>query len=127
MSDWQELGTVKSGLDMGSSPVVMRVSKSTRIGDLSYEFGILRHGKVQMMRYWREERLYSMATLTKAATSLSLTSRLAGVEINREQFKLLIERNDFLVLVEDVMTGRQERQSKGRFGASIGQLTGKRK
>lgn len=125
VSDWEELGVIKAGLDAGWQPVVARVSVHRTNGELSYEFGVLRSGKVELLRYWRADRLYNLGTLLKVATSLSMTSTLTGSRMTPSLFRKVIERTDgLLLLVDEHMTGEQERETKGqkKFGASIGEL-----
>ena len=129
MSEWLELGVMTTGLETGRNPVVARVSKNVETGQLSYEFGILSSGKVRLQRYWREDRLYKLATLAKAAASMSLASMLLGKEISVESFERAVERSGgALQLVDSWMSGEQEKAAKKgkRFGATIGEMVGRK-
>jgi hypothetical protein len=119
---WVELGVVKAAAEFHSSPAVMRVSRNKETGDLSYEFGLLISGQVKIIRHWNESRIYSLTTLAKAAAALALSTTLSGLEITPEAFERVIANSPMLVLVENHMTPRQEKQAKSqrRFGATIG-------
>lgn len=130
MSDWQELGVMRAGFDTGRSPVVVRVSRNSKTGELSYEFGILRGGKVELLRYWREDRLYNLAMLLKAAAGLSLASTLSGMDVTPERLdRVVAQSGGALQLIDTWMTGEQEKAAKKnrRFGATIGELVGRSK
>jgi hypothetical protein len=128
-NEWIELGVIQSAAEMNSNPVVVRVSRNSKTGYLSYEFGLLASGKVQVIRHWGENRIYSLATLVKAAAALALSSNLTGADITAAQFERLVEREPMLRLVKDHFSAAQEQQNRRNknFGASIGtRLRGKR-
>jgi hypothetical protein len=123
---WKELVVVKSGLDTSRDPVVMRISKNDSTNVLSFEFGILAGGKMQALRYWREERLYSIAILGRTAAALDLSSHLSGAQLSREKIEQVIRATEILEIVEGWVGGKQEKESKKRFGTNLGSLMPKK-
>jgi hypothetical protein len=123
---WKELVVVKSGLDTSRAPVVLRISKNSETRELSYEFGILVSGKMKPLRYWREDRLFSVAMLIRAATSLSLSQLLTGASMTQEKLEQIIRATGVLEIVEGWVGSKQEKQSKKRFGTNLGSLMPKK-
>jgi hypothetical protein len=98
---YETLGVVKPVMSHRRHPVVVMINRNERTGDLSFQFGLLRRGHVDMVKYWREGAVMQMAMLAKAVAELSMGKQLAGIEFTSATLKKIIDDSPYLEWVEE--------------------------
>ena len=118
---YMDLGVIQVRMDNSRAPTGMRIQKDRSSGTLSFEFGRLVAGRLEPVRYWKEDALIHLATLSKFGASLHVLPMFLGIEITSESLKAL-HKDRHLMLVEEALTSRQVRQAEKnkKFGASLG-------
>lgn len=106
---YEIIGVIKTvTFSKKSSPVVVEISKNTRTEDLSFQFGLLRRGIVNPVRYWREESVMQMAVLAKVVSELMFANKIGVVNISAENLKNVIGSNPHLELVEEFVPKKEQ-------------------
>jgi hypothetical protein len=124
---YEDLAVITNTLDMGRAPIGVRVQKDRETGTLSFEFGRMVSGKLEPVRYWKEDNLIYLSSLSKLAATLHILPILGGTQVTAEMLRTHLKNSVFKVQ-EEALTSHQQRQSEKnrKFGATIGERTGKK-
>jgi hypothetical protein len=93
------------------NPVVVMINRNERTGDLSFQFGLLRRGRIEMVKYWREEAIMQMALLAKVAAELAMGRQLGGIDLTGLSLKKIIDDSPHLEWVENFIPQGVEKKA----------------
>ena len=113
---YETVGVVKMALSNPRHPVAVMINRNTRTSDLSFQFGLLRRGHIDTVRYWREDALMQMAALAKVVANMSFARQLGGIEFSAETVKKLVDESPFLEWVDDFIPGGKQKKVSMTLG-----------
>jgi len=114
---YETVGVVKMALSNPRHPVAVMINRNTRTSDLSFQFGLLRRGHIDTVRYWREDALMQMAALAKSCRQ-HVVRQAAGRDRvlcgDREEARTT--KSPFLEWVDDFIPGGKQKKVSMTLG-----------
>jgi len=113
---YETLGVVKPAMSSRRNPVAVMINRNTRTNELSFQFGLLRRGHIDSVRYWREGSLIEMAGLAKVVAQLVLADHLGATEFTVETLKKAVKDSVFLEFVEEYVPEEKKKNVSMTLG-----------
>lgn len=113
---YETIGIVKNVIDGGRNPVVVMINRNKRTKEFSFQFGLLRRGHVDSIRYWKEESLLKMASLAKFVSMLVLADQMGAATLSEEILEKAVKDSPFLEMVQKYVP----EENKEKFSMTLG-------
>lgn len=113
---YETIGIVKNVIDGGRNPVVVMINRNKRTKEFSFQFGLLRRGHVDSIRYWKEESLLKMASLAKFVSMLVLADQMGAATLSEEILEKAVKDSPFLEMVQKYVP----EENKEKFSITLG-------
>lgn len=119
---YETIGIVKQVMDSRRNPVAVMINRNKRTREFSFQFGILRRGHIDSIRYWREDSLLKMAALAKFVSMLVLADKMGAATLSEEVLERSVKDSPFLELVQEYVP----EENKEKFSMILGDRARKR-
>lgn len=119
---YETIGVVKNVMDGGRNPVAVIINRNKKTKELSFQFGLLRRGHVDPIRYWREYSLLKMAALAKFVSMLVMADQVGAATLSEEVLEKSVKDSPFLELVQKYVP----EENKEKFSMTLGDRARKR-
>lgn len=109
---WRTLGVMAEAMSTHPNPVAVMINKKKDTRELSFQFGILKGGRVQPIRFWNENMMFGLAALTKNLGLAVSLRHLSGKEMTEDVLRVVADGSPQLRWVEEyVPLGRKKKAS----------------
>lgn len=109
---WRTLGVMAEAMSTHPNPVAVMINHKKDTRELSFQFGILKGGRVQPVRFWNESMMFGLAALTKYLGAAASLQMLTGKGVTADLLKKVADETPQLRWVEEyVPSGRKKRAS----------------
>jgi len=117
---YKTVGVVKAvTMSNRRHPVVMMINRNIETGDMSFQFGLLRRGHVDMVRYWREDSLLQIAMLAKIVAEVSFAKQLGSIEFSGATLQKLVDDIPVLEWVDACIPGGKQKKVSMSIGDRV--------
>lgn len=114
---YETVGVIKNTMSSRRHPVVVMINRNKKSGSLSFMFGLLRRGRVETVRYWREDAVMEMTTLASLVSRIAIAEKLGVIEFTSSSIKELIDHQEpLLECVEEYLPGGQQKKASMTLG-----------
>jgi hypothetical protein len=113
---YEVLGVIKTFHLGRRPPVAVMISRNVTTGDLSFQVGFLRNGRIDSVRYWQGEAFMSMASLCMFLGQRFVVGMMTGKKITREYLKESVEKNHLFQWVEEYIPEQKKLKASMTLG-----------